>query len=125
VPSTPPRSASLAQWLIEAGASVTLGKVPLAAAKHTVTSVAASADAWLTIAARQAVPWFSFAAPFGGAAAQRCGRLTFTDLHGGAGDVSAPGLAFPSAGCTTGLASLSPEEKVLLLEFLETGRCVE
>jgi hypothetical protein len=125
VPGTPPRGASLAQWLLEAGASVTLGKVPLAAPKHTVTSVAAGADAWLTVAAQQAVPWFSFTAPFGGTAAQRCGRLTFTDLHGGSGDVSAPGLTFPSGGCTSSLAALSPEEKVLLLQLLETGRCVE
>ncbi|ACG75178.1 conserved hypothetical protein [Anaeromyxobacter sp. K] len=122
---TTARGGAIADWLLAAGTSSTRGTVTLSSAKHTATAVAAGVEPWLVYAGSSpaSVQWFSFDAPLGAAAAQRCGRVTFTDLHANGGDQSAPALAFPSGGCTS--TSLSPNEKVLLLEILEAGRCIE
>ena len=54
----------------------------------------------------------------------RCGRVVFSDMHASPGDRSSSTLTFPSGGCTTGVASLTPQEKALVFALFDLGSCV-
>jgi hypothetical protein len=70
------------------------------------------------------VQYMSFTTPVEQPAADRCGRVVFSDLHLSSGDQSLDTLTFPSEGCTSDVAQLSPQEKVLAFMVFAIGSCV-
>ncbi len=122
------RGAELAQWLLNVQASTVLGKIPLTAAKHTVSMVAPMlAQRWIHVPTNDnnvpSVQYLSFTTPLEQPADQRCGRVVFSDIHVAA-DRSSSSLSFPSGGCTTPVTSLTPQEKVLLFMIFDIASCI-
>lgn len=67
---------------------------------------------------------FSFATPVEMPAAQRCGRVTFSDTHVSASSTSQPTQNFPG-GCAQGAQSaLTPQELALVYLLFQTQTCV-
>jgi hypothetical protein len=126
------KGASLAQWLLNVAGSTVLGKVDLHESRNTITAVDETiADKWIyldnTANGTNSVQYLSFTTPLDAEPADRCGRVVFSDIHvsGGAGnDTSQAGLSYPSGGCTTDIATMSPQEKVLAFMIFDIASCV-
>lgn len=125
-----PRGDDLAHWLLEVGATTTLGTLPIMSpVEHTVTAIDESlAKRWIykttTSNGTPTVQQFSFTTPVEAAPAAQCGRLVFSDIHASGGDSSAVGLGFPSGGCMTPLTSLTPKDKALIYALFDISRCI-
>ena len=120
----------LAQWLSNVGASTTLGKIAITAAQHTIRAVNATlADRWIyldvTANDEPSVQYLSFTTPVEQPPENRCGRVVFSDIHVASGDRSTTSLAYPSGGCTTNIADMTPQEKVLAFMIFDIGSCIE
>jgi len=125
-----PKGASFATWMLNVGASPAgmRGNVPIKDGKVTVTSVdSAKAERWVYLR-DPGVPnpvdtpqIFQFTTPNEAAAADRCGKVVFSDMHVSSGSSSATGSAFPG-GCST--AELTPQEKALAFIFFDISSCV-
>jgi hypothetical protein len=115
--------------LVNVGASTVLGKIAITAAQHTVSAVTAMADRWIYLDAtannQPTVQYLSFTTPLEQPEEQRCGRVVFSDIHVASGDSSATSLAFPSGGCTSNVAVMTPQEKVLAFMIFDLGSCIE
>ena len=125
-----PKGVDLASWLKNVGASTTLGKINITAAQHTIKSVtAAMADRWIyldtTANGQPSVQYLSFTTPVEQPPEQRCGRVVYSDIHVASGDASNTSFAYPSGGCTSNIAQLSPQEKVLAFMIFDIGSCIE
>jgi hypothetical protein len=124
------RGADLAQWLVNVMASSVLGKIDLIEGRHTVSGIVADAQRWIwvpdavTPGTGDSIQYMSFTTPLESPRDQRCGRVVFSDIHVSAGDSSAPGIAFPSGGCTTSVNQLTPQEKVLLFMIFDIASCI-
>jgi hypothetical protein len=126
------RGASLAEWLVNVGASTEPARIDLENARHSVTGVDQDlVDKWIymdtTINDVPAVQYLSFTAPLEDAAEERCGRVVFSDIHvtgSLTGDTSFTGTAFPSGGCVTPANQMSPQEKVLAFMIFDIASCV-
>jgi len=122
VDTTFPRGAELAQWLVNTGASSTLGSIDINAAQYSIESVNPMyATRWIYANNPPAVQYFSFKAPVGAMPQQQCGRFVLTDIHVSSGDTSSTGTAFPE-GCTT--TTLSAQEKALIYMLFDLSNCV-
>src|SRR5690606_8800657 len=91
IDQTTTKGAELAQWLLNVGASTTLGKIAIEAAQHTISAVnTALADRWIyldTTANNQpSVQYLSFTTPVELPPEERCGRVVFSDIHVASGD---------------------------------------
>jgi hypothetical protein len=109
---------SLADWLVNVGASTTRGQLPIVMAQH-------SSQQWIyTSSPAPSVQYLTFNTPVEAPAAAQCGRVVFTDIHVSAasGDSSHPDTPFPG-GCTS--TSLSPQEKALEFMFFDLSSCVQ
>ncbi|HXU64331.1 MAG TPA: carboxypeptidase-like regulatory domain-containing protein [Polyangia bacterium] len=117
---------SLADWLVNVGASTTKGQLPIVMAQHSVTAdVAPVSQQWIyTPSPAQSVQYLTFNTPAAAPAAGQCGRVVFTDIHVSAasGDSSHPETPFPG-GCTS--TALSPQEKALEFMFFDLSSCVQ
>jgi hypothetical protein len=123
------KGAALAQWLVNVNASTTLGKIDITAAQHTITGVDETiADKWIHLDQNAngvpSVNYLSYTTPLESAPADRCGRVVFSDIHVASGDDSDSSLAFPSGGCTSDVATMSPQEKVLAFMIFDIASCV-
>jgi hypothetical protein len=124
-----PKSDSLATWLLNVGASTVRGKLPLVDTQHTITGVNATyAERWIHLDTNAngtpAVQYVSMQTPLEATNDQKCGRLVLSDIHVSTGDKSAADLAFPSQGCTTNKAQLTPQEKMLAFMIFDIASCV-
>lgn len=124
-----PKSDALSKWLVNVGASTTPGKIPLVAAQHTAIGYnSAYAERWIhlptTANNRPSLQYASLTTPLEKPAAEKCGRVVFSDIHVSSGDSSATNLAYPSGGCTTAVTTLSPQEKVLAFMLFDISSCV-
>ena len=129
IDQTKPKGQDLAQWLLNVGASTTLGKIAIEAAQHTISAVnAAVADRWIyldTTANNQpSVQYLSFTTPVELPPEEHCGRVVFSDIHVASGDRSSTSRAFPSGGCTSNVANMTPQEKVLAFMIFDIGSCI-
>jgi len=117
---------SLADWLVNVGASTTRGQLPIVMAQHSVTADAPPvSQQWIyTTSPSQSVQYLTFNTPVEAPAAGQCGRVVFTDIHVSAasGDSSHPETPFPG-GCTS--TALSPQEKALEFMFFDLSSCVQ
>ena len=121
-------NATLSQWLLNVGASTTLGILPLVqeANQTTVDTVAGgmTSQRWIYAADRnpQAVQYLSATTPIPGGT---CGRVVLSDIHVSAGGMNAmsdmPNVPFPM-GCVT--TDLSPQEKALEFMLFDIASCV-
>ncbi|HEY5952542.1 MAG TPA: hypothetical protein VIV40_43885 [Kofleriaceae bacterium] len=130
IDQTTPKGQDLAQWLLNVGASTTLGKIAITAAQHTIKAVTAMmADRWIyldnTANGQPSVQYLSFTTPVEAMPEDRCGRVVFSDIHVASGDKSTTSLAYPSGGCTTNVATLTPQEKVLAFMIFDIGSCID
>jgi hypothetical protein len=121
-----PRGMDLADWLVNVGAALTLGKIDLTATQHTVTAVnAALAQRMIyldtTANGTPSIQYMTFTTPLTVLEDQRCGRVVFSDIHVSSGDESSPSQAFPD-GCTS--MGLSPQEKVLAFMIFDIAACI-
>jgi hypothetical protein len=48
-----------------------------------------------------------------------------SDIHVASGDASNAGVAFPSGGCTSNVAMMTPQEKVLAFMIFDIGSCID
>jgi hypothetical protein len=130
IDQTTTKGQDLAQWLLNVGASTTLGKIAITAAQHTIKAVTANlADRWIyldtTANGQPSVQYLSFTTPIEVPAEDRCGRVVFSDIHVASGDRSTTTLAFPSGGCTSNIATMTPQEKVLAFMIFDIGACID
>jgi hypothetical protein len=117
-----PRGAAMAQWLLNVGASTTLGSIPLANVKNPATSVLPGiAQRWIYDDA-MGTPYLSANTPLEKASTpdQQCGRIVHTGIHVDA-TASDSHSAFPN-GCRTG--DLTGQEKALEFLFFDLSSCV-
>jgi hypothetical protein len=127
------RGNALATWLVNVAASTTLGQIAIKAAQHTVSAIDSGlADRWIyqdtTSNGQPSVQYMSFTTPLEVDAAERCGRVVFSDIHVSGEDPgddhSNPDLEFPSGGCTSDINTLSPQEKVLAFMIFDIASCI-
>ncbi|MFT3768743.1 MAG: hypothetical protein QM820_25130 [Minicystis sp.] len=114
-----PKGQALAQWLVNVGASTTLGQIPVDDLRHDMDGVVSPSQSWMTVSSpANAVVHYTFNTPVGSPAAAQCGRVLFDDFHvepsGGSG-------TFP-AECTSGV--MTPQEKLLEFMIFDLGSCV-
>jgi hypothetical protein len=73
--------ATLAQWLLNAGASSTYGHVELSTLRNDISAVIPPTQSWATMNSDNAIMQITFNAPVGAAAADQCGRVLYNDYH--------------------------------------------
>jgi len=112
------RGAAFAQWLVNVGASTTLGFVTISQTRHDFDAVASASQRWLYTPSQPL--HYTFNTPVGGAAAAQCGRVLFSDFHVNAADTFQGGN-FPTE-CDTN--PMSPQEKVLEFMLFDLSACV-
>lgn len=129
-----PKGRAFAEWLVNVGASSTLGALDIYAAKTSVQTLSPNrAQSWIY---RTEAPVGFFYFTIGTPVAvkdddpppEACGRVVFTDLHvsknggGESSDFSDQETPFP-AGCTT--RGLSAQEKALEFMLFDLSSCVQ
>jgi hypothetical protein len=122
VDQTFPRGSDMAKWLLDVGASTTLGQIALANVKNPATSVLSGvAQRWIYDDA-MGTPYISANTPIELAASpdQQCGRIVHTGIHVSA-TASDSHSSFPG-GCETG--DLTGQEKALEFLFFDLSSCV-
>lgn len=114
-----PKGKAMAQWLLNVGASKTLGTIDLTQV-HPDADGTPMAQKWLS--ASDSVQHFTFNTPVGKAADQQCGRVVFSDFH--VVSPSDPGSTFTfPAECTDG--PLTPQERVIEFMLFDLASCVQ
>jgi hypothetical protein len=101
--------ATLAQWLKNAGASTTFGKIALSYVANNVSGVIAPTQSWGTVDSNNSIVQITFNTPVGAAAADQCGRVLFTEYH--VMNTSAGGKVYPSECPNT--TAMSAQEEML------------
>jgi hypothetical protein len=126
VDTTPGHAATFADWLVAVGGSTTEGEIGLVGVKRTATTVDANFAERLIY--KDLVPptvqYLSFTTPVEQQAADRCGRVVFSDLHSASPDQSDTALTFPSGGCVSSATPLSPQDLVLAFMVFDISSCV-
>jgi hypothetical protein len=110
---------ALAEWLLNVGASTTLGSIQINDSERTVIdTIDPTAVSWIntTFSGANAALYYGFPTPVGGAA---CGRTVFTDVHLASGSGDSGKVVFP--GCT---GELSPQQKALAFLIFDLANCV-
>jgi hypothetical protein len=139
-----PKGMALSQWLVNTGASTTVGQISLKQGQHSVAAVnAPAARRWIWVpqnvndsAKRESTQYLTFNTPVESSAANQCGRVVFTDIHvanvvtdannnviPAMSDLSHPDIAFPN-GCKASL-DMTPQEKALEFMFFDLSSCVQ
>ena len=120
-----PKGKAFGEWLVNVGASSSLGRINLDQVKGDVNGVNASkAQRWIYDENPERVKYFTFNTPVGSPADQQCGRVTFSDIHvatNGTGDLT-DNAEFPE-GCQVG--DLAPQEKALEFLLFDLTSCVQ
>jgi hypothetical protein len=124
-----PKGAALAAWLVNVGASTTLGALTLYGAQSTVPSVNPPTQSWINISTPTSVEYLTFNTPVEVAADAQCGRVVETDIHVKAvvstqngKDTSQATVPFPGSCKST---VMSPQEKALEFLFFDLAACVQ
>jgi hypothetical protein len=119
VDMTFPKGQALAEWLVNVGASTTLGQIALQNLRSDMTTVIAPSQSWITINSPSAVTHYTFNTPVGTPAASQCGRVLYDDFH--VEQVADSEVTFPGA-CDSN--PMSPQEKLLEFMIFDLGSCI-
>jgi hypothetical protein len=119
IDQTFPKGQALAQWLVNIGATPTLGSIDLHETYRVVTGVNAPTTRWLYSTSPATVQTLSFNTPIGLPADKQCGRAVYSNFHIANGSASG---TFP-AECSS--APLTPQEKVLEFMLFDLASCVQ
>ena len=108
--------AQLAQWLLDIGASTTLGQVSVNTTRLDLNGVVAPTQSWSTLNSGTSndphpVMQLTFNTPVNAAASAQCGRVLFNEYH--VFNVADSGMTFPSECSSTTPAQMTPQEKML------------
>jgi hypothetical protein len=121
--TTTPSGHAFSDWLADAGALGSDGKMALVEVQDVVAAVGPNAQSLMTFDNGSATPdastghaYFTASTPVG--ATPACGRIAYTTLHMSNGDTI--GGSFPS-GCTD--TELSPQIKALEYALFDVGAC--
>jgi hypothetical protein len=126
-----PKGEALAKWLLNVGASMTVGNMDVAYPRDNIQAVNPDlAREWITVNnpnfpdAPKAVQYMSFNAPIGAAEDMICGRAVYTDLHVASIDdnTTANAQGFP-ASCE--MRDLSAQEKAVAFMLFDLSACVQ
>ncbi|MGE0868120.1 MAG: hypothetical protein AB7P03_06155 [Kofleriaceae bacterium] len=116
-----PKGKAFAEWLVNAGASPSLGVIELGHKTWDAGSVVAPTTRWLYSPSAngglETTNYLSFDTPVGAMPAQQCGKVVFAGMHVSSGTV---GTSFPS-GCT---AAFTADEKALVFLLFDLSACV-
>jgi hypothetical protein len=126
IDQTFPKGDAYAHWLVNVGASSTLGQLTVNESRHDlVKENKPAAQRWNYETdfhgEGPGVMHMTFNTPLGAADDKVCGRIVFSDFHVSASAKSDAG-AFP-ASCLTG--DLSPQEKALEFMFFDLSSCIQ
>lgn len=123
-----PKGVSFAQWLLNVGASGTLGQVEVNEARQTCDAVdKTKAEQWAYAPTTERPQVIQFTTPQTADAQDRCGKVVFSEMHVSSGSSSMPGTTmaggtpFPT-GCSTD--PLSAQEIALAFMFFDIASCV-
>src|SRR4029078_367001 len=106
------------------GASTTPGQIPILMAQNSINGVLATTQQWIYTTTPARTQYLTFNTPVEAAAANQCGRVTFTDVHvATGGDSSHPDVGFPG-GFPRSL-DMTPHEKALEFMFFDLSSCVQ
>ena len=122
------KGVEFADWMMNVGGSTTYTQVPIAGTRYTLQSndpTKSDRRVYLdfpTVAqGRGSVQDLEFSTPQDVPAANRCGKVVFSDMHVASGSSSPSNGSFPSS-CST--ADLTPQEKALAFIFFDITSCV-
>jgi hypothetical protein len=118
---------TLATWLQNAGATTTLGQMPISTLRKDTNGVIAPTQSWLALnnsAYNNPVMQFVFNTPIAaaGATINQCGRVLYNEYHVENPATATTGKTFPNECSTT--AAMTPQEKLLeysLFELTDDG----
>lgn len=123
-----PKGEALARWLLNVGATTTLGQMEINEARDNIQAIDPMlATEWMTASNDQypdapaAVEYLSFNAPLDVAPEAQCGRAVYTDLHVSSTGADVPGAPFPE-GCEE--RELSAEEKAVAFMLFDLSACL-
>jgi hypothetical protein len=122
-----PQGASFATWMLNVMGSPGRGLIPIESnsGKNTVQSIdPARAERWVywTGMGPELPQNFQFTTPNEAPREQRCGKVSFSDMHVSGDSRSTPSVPFPSQCATT---DLTPQERALVFMLFEVGSCTE
>jgi hypothetical protein len=132
-----PKGAALAQWLMNVGASTTLGQMQVLEARNNIQAVnTVYTTEWMTVptmgggrgmGAGVAVEYLSFNTPLTVPEANKCGRVVYSDLHvSNASDMGTPGDnpgdPFPDH-CA--VRDLTAQEKAVEFMLFDLSSCIQ
>jgi hypothetical protein len=128
-----PKGAAFAQWLVNVGASTTLGTLALDQVRFDVTGVGPGSQEWISTTplfslpgstATQSIQHYTFNTPVDVDAGAQCGRVVYSDFHVVAPTTLMPGTVFPQPVCGTDM-TMSPQEKALEFMFFDLSSCIQ
>jgi hypothetical protein len=121
IDTTFPKGESLADWLVNVGASSSPGTLSIHEGQHTIDAVNPSlSQRWIYGDSPQSVQYLTFNTPLDAEAEEQCGRMVLSDIHVSSGDQV--GTSFPG-GCVT--TDLSPQEKALEFMLFDLSSCIQ
>ncbi len=132
IDQTVPKGPSFAKWLQNTEPGSTLGELMVNEPRYTCTNRdATKAERWVWVDPTKSTPTLGvtsvqdllFTTPQSKPAAERCGKVLFSDMHVSSGSLSQGGTtrAFPN-GCS--MTPLSAQEKALAFIFFDISSCV-
>lgn len=116
-----PKGEKMAEWLLETGASSTLGKIELEGVTNSVGDLRDPAISWVGKNGTKAAKFFTVNTPISAPVEQQCGRAVFADLHLNDGEAGPPKISQ----CPVSAGGLSDQMKVLEFIFYDLSACVQ
>ncbi|APR86170.1 Tryptophan synthase alpha chain [Minicystis rosea] len=114
-----PKGQAFAQWLVNVGASTTLGQMPVKVVRHDADAVG-TAQEWMSATNPAGIPLhFTFNTPVEAMPDDQCGRVVFSDFH--VANASTGGKVFPAECDNT---AMTPQEKLVEFMLFDLGSCV-
>jgi hypothetical protein len=122
-----PKGMSFATWMLNVMGSPMRDQIPIenSTGRQTCNAVDnTKGERWVyvTEGASQYTQNFQFTTPNEMPAAQRCGKVVFSDMHVSGDSSSSTGKPYPT-GCAT--SALTPQEKALAFMFFDIASCVD